>query len=208
MEQNSPLRAALNVPNLLTALRLLLSILLFLFIGIAQAETVPPSQQSIYYWLALVLFVIAASTDWVDGYWARRYGQVTVVGRIFDPFADKVIICGTFIFLVGSPHSQVAPWMAVVVMGRELLVTALRGFFEQQGTDFSAKRAGKLKMVLQCIAAIGSLYLLAICGDHPPAANLANTVRVILWAMILLTLYSGGEYIVAAGRLMRKMTQQ
>ena len=205
MEQNTSLRAALNIPNLLTALRLLLSILLFLCIGVAQAQTNQPSQQSLYYWIALVLFAIAACTDWIDGYWARKYGQVTVVGRIFDPFADKVIICGTFIFLVGSPHSQVAAWMAVVVMGRELLVTALRGFFEQQGIDFSAKWAGKLKMVLQCIAALASLYLLATCGDETSAANLTNTVRWILWATILLTIYSGGEYVIAAGRLMRKL---
>ncbi|MEC7696407.1 MAG: CDP-alcohol phosphatidyltransferase family protein, partial [Planctomycetota bacterium] len=123
MHQNATLRSALNIPNLLTAIRVLLSILLFLFIGIAQTETTETSQQTTCYWIALILFAIAAGTDWVDGYWARKYGQVTVVGRIFDPFADKVIICGTFIFLVGSPHSQVAPWMAVVIMGRELLVT-------------------------------------------------------------------------------------
>ena len=208
MHQNATLRSALNIPNLLTAIRVLLSILLFLFIGIAQNETTETSQQTTCYWAALILFAIAAGTDWIDGYWARKYGQVTVVGRIFDPFADKVIICGTFIFLVGSPHSQVAPWMAVVIMGRELLVTALRGFFEQQGTDFSAKMAGKLKMVLQCIAALSSLYLLATYGDQPPAAGLATAVRGILWATILLTLYSGGEYVLAAGRLMRKMAQQ
>ena len=208
MNQNVSLKAALNVPNLLTAIRLFLSILLFLFIGIAQSESIDAAQQSTYYWIALVLFAIAAGTDWVDGYWARKYGQVTVVGRIFDPFADKVIICGTFIFLVGSPHSQVAPWMAVVVTGRELLVTALRGFFEQQGTDFSAKMAGKLKMVLQCIAALASLYLLATTGEEPPTASLANTVWGILWATILLTLYSGGEYVVGAWRLMRKMARE
>ena len=208
MNQNVSLKAALNVPNLLTAIRLFLSILLFLFIGIAQSESIDAAQQSTYYWIALVLFAIAAGTDWVDGYWARKYGQVTVVGRIFDPFADKVIICGTFIFLVGSPHSQVAPWMAVVVTGRELLVTALRGFFEQQGTDFSAKMAGKLKMVLQCIAALASLYLLATTGEEPPVASLAYTVRGILWATILLTLYSGGEYVVGAWRLMRKMARE
>lgn len=208
MNQNVSLKAALNVPNLLTAIRLFLSILLFLFIGIAQSESIDAAQQSTYYWIALVLFAIAAGTDWVDGYWARKYGQVTVVGRIFDPFADKVIICGTFIFLVGSPHSQVAPWMAVVVTGRELLVTALRGFFEQQGTDFSAKMAGKLKMVLQCIAALASLYLLATTGEASPVASLAYTVWGILWATILLTLYSGGEYVVGAWRLMRKMARE
>lgn len=208
MNQDMSLKSAVNVPNLLTALRLLLSLLLFLIIGIAQSETIGTEQQSTLYWIALVLFAVAAGTDWVDGYWARRFGQVTVVGRIFDPFADKVIICGTFIFLVGSPHSQVAPWMAVVVTGRELLVTALRGFFEQHGTDFSAKMAGKLKMVLQCGAVLTSLYLLAISGDQRPAEGLANTVWAILWAMILLTLYSGGEYVIAAWRLMRKMARE
>ena len=152
----------------------------------------------------LVLFAVAASTDWVDGFWARRYGQVTVVGRIFDPFVDKVIICGTFIFLVGSPHSEVTAWMAVIITGRELLVTALRGFFEQQGTDFSAKMAGKLKMVLQCGAVLASLYLLATCDGKEPTAAVATAVKIILWATIVLTLYSGAEYVLVAWRIMRK----
>ena len=69
-----------------------ISLLLFLIIGIAQSETIGTEQQSTLYWIALVLFAVAVGTDWVDGYWARRYEQVTVVGRIFDPFADKVII--------------------------------------------------------------------------------------------------------------------
>ena len=94
--------------------------------------------------------------------------------------------------------------MAVVVTGRELLVTALRGFFEQQGTDFSAKMAGKLKMVLQCASVLASLYLLASTGGEPPGSGLARTVQIIVWATILLTLYSGGEYVLAAWRLMRK----
>jgi phosphatidylglycerophosphate synthase len=89
-----------------------------------------------YYLLALLTFAIAAGTDWVDGFWARRYGQITQLGRILDPFADKIVICGTFIFLAAvpaaisgagrQPASEIAPWMAVVVVGRELLVTALR----------------------------------------------------------------------------------
>ena len=127
-----------------------------------------------------------------------------MVGRIFDPFVDKVIICGAFIFLVGSDHSGIAPWMAVVVTARELLVTALRSFFEQHGTDFSAKMAGKLKMVLQCVAVLASLYLLATIGDEPPTVGLARTVQIILWATILLTLYSGAEYVLAAWRLAKK----
>ncbi len=63
----------------------------------------------------------------MDGYWARKYGQVTKLGRIFDPFVDKIIICGTFIALVEVPESGVASWMATIVVGRELLVTSLRG---------------------------------------------------------------------------------
>ncbi|MEK6246813.1 MAG: CDP-diacylglycerol--glycerol-3-phosphate 3-phosphatidyltransferase, partial [Planctomycetales bacterium] len=155
------------------------------------------------YWISLFVFVIAAGTDWLDGFWARRYGQVTVLGRIFDPFVDKVIICGAFIFLVASDGSKVSAWMAVVVTGREMLVTALRGFFEQQGTDFSAKIAGKLKMVLQCVAVVASLYLLTHTSTLPPPW-LDNTVLISLWAAIILTVYSGGEYIVVAMRLMRR----
>jgi len=180
-----------------------LSIVLFVVIGIAQMDSTAAQTESQLYWAALIIFVVAASTDWIDGFWARRYGQVTVLGRIFDPFVDKVIICGTFIFLVASPGSQIAAWMAVVVTGREMLVTVLRSFFEQQGTDFSAKMAGKLKMVLQCLAVVASLYLLTFT-EHKPPTWLTPTVLTILWATILLTLYSGGEYLVVAARMMRK----
>ena len=113
------------------------------------------------------MFVVAAGTDWVDGFWARRYGQVTTLGRILDPFVDKIIICGTFIFLVAESAIRASPaWMAVIVVGRELLVTALRSFLEEQGADFSAKLSGKLKMVLQCLAA--TLSLLALSQAERP----------------------------------------
>ena len=80
----------LNVPNQLTSARLVLAVILFVFLARG------------YYTTSLILFIIAASTDWIDGYWARKYGQVTVLGRILDPFADKMIICGTFIFLAAA----------------------------------------------------------------------------------------------------------
>ncbi len=102
-----------NVPNQLTTARLILSCVVFVLIPFH------------YYWSAIVVFVVAASTDWVDGYWARRYGQVTKLGRVFDPFVDKFIICGAFILLVAEPGSGVHAWMAVVVVGREMLVTSL-----------------------------------------------------------------------------------
>jgi CDP-diacylglycerol--glycerol-3-phosphate 3-phosphatidyltransferase len=84
----------LNVPNQLTIARLVLSIICFVFLAID------------WYLTGLVLFVIAASTDWVDGYWARKYGQITQLGRVMDPFADKIIICGAFIFLAAVRRQQ------------------------------------------------------------------------------------------------------
>ena len=131
-----------NIPNQVTLLRLILSIMMFCLLPFGL------------YWASFVLFVLAAGTDWLDGWSARRYGQVTVVGRILDPFADKIIVCGTFIFLVAEPMLTaqwygLQPWMAVVIVGREMLVTVLRSFIEQKGGDFSARMAGKLKMVFQ-----------------------------------------------------------
>src|SRR4051794_37568673 len=135
----------------------------------------------------MIVFVVAASTDWIDGWWARKYGQVTKLGRIFDPFVDKIIICGTFIFLAAEwPASGIAPWMAVVVMGREMLVTAIRGFIEQQGGDFSAQLMGKLKMVFQCVAVVASLlalrhYQQAGSLTIPLAAWLYWTLHSSVW---------------------------
>ena len=84
------------------------------------------------------------STDWLDGYWARKYGQVTTLGRILDPFVDKIIICGTFIFLAAVPGSRrVAAWMAVVVVGRELLVTALRSFLGRRRGRLLGQHVGQ-----------------------------------------------------------------
>src|SRR5688572_1262962 len=84
-----PGRDVFNVPNQLTIGRLVLSIALFVLIELAVRLAAPG-----YYLAAMVVFIIAASTDWLDGYWARKYGQVTMLGRILDPFVDKVIICG------------------------------------------------------------------------------------------------------------------
>lgn len=183
-----------NVPNALTLARFILSIVIFVLM---------PFQ---YYLSALVVFIIAASTDWIDGWWARKYGQVTKVGRVFDPFVDKIIICGTFIFLAAESHNRsgIDAWMAVVVMGRELLVTVIRSMVEQSGGDFSAGMAGKLKMVVQCVAAGASLFTLHYLDmhgrDHPLPEWLHWTLVVSVWSAILLTIYSGVEYVVAAAK--------
>ncbi len=195
----SPSTVIVNVPNTLTGIRFLLAILTFVLLPLDLV------------WAALVVFLIAVSTDWIDGYWARKYNQVTQFGRIFDPFVDKIIICGTFVFLVAMAGSGIAAWVAVVVMGREMLVTVIRSFVEQHGGDFSANWPGKWKMVLQCASVVLSMIVMGI----EPArgyttwygiAGLESTVlvylfNVVLWGMIALTLASGGIYVRDALRM-------
>ncbi|MDA1049867.1 MAG: CDP-diacylglycerol--glycerol-3-phosphate 3-phosphatidyltransferase [Planctomycetota bacterium] len=188
--EQQPANDLFNVPNQLTAARFILAIVVFVLI---------PWQ---FYLAALIVFAIAASTDWIDGYYARKYGQVTKIGRMFDPFVDKIIICGTFIFLAAEKDSRIDAWMAVVVVGRELLVTALRSSIEQSGGDFSASFAGKLKMVFQCAAVVASLLTLWLGGDGP--SWLPPAVTVLAWVAILSTVQSGLDYIIAAARHFRQ----
>jgi CDP-diacylglycerol--glycerol-3-phosphate 3-phosphatidyltransferase len=209
----APFSTIWNVPNQITVARLVLSVLCFVCLVFDS------------YLPALVLFVIAAGTDWVDGYWARRYGQITQLGRIMDPFADKVVICGTFVLLAAVPPvfnvvgldasaSEIWGWMAVVVIARELLVTALRSFFEEHGTDFSAQWAGKWKMVLQCAAAAVSLWRLwyyqfdttALRWDIAPSAWSTWLLRLTVWAAVAITIYSGWTYVQSAIRLVKQPT--
>lgn len=196
-----------NVPNYVTASRLVLAIVVFALIGWAQSRALASGSDEPVRWIygvATVVFIVAAATDWVDGYWARKYGQVTQVGRIFDPFVDKVIVCGTFIFLVASPGSEVTGWMTVLIVSRELLVTALRGQVEEKGMDFSAKWAGKIKMVLQCVAAGTSLGVLSLFPAQGAPAELRVALVVLLWASVAITVYSGVGYVVAAAKMLQR----
>ncbi len=202
-------RTIVNFPNQVTTVRLGLSVALFVLLHFH------------WYWASFWLFIIAAGTDWLDGFWARRYGQITILGRMLDPFVDKVIIVGTYIFLAADPNSGLVAWMAVLVLGRELLVTALRSFLEQQGADFSAAISGKLKFILQCSAVGTSLYWLSYQPGHAPlkpnaaAAAMASaadgpvwiqwTVVISVWSMIVITIYSGYAYVLAALKLIRRM---
>ena len=178
-----------NVPNSLSAIRLILSIVVCLQI------------EWNYYFAAMVCFLIAVSTDWMDGYWARKFNQVTKLGRILDPFVDKVIICGAMIALVGEPESGLQAWVATLVVSRELLVTSLRGLIEGKGGDFSAKQMGKWKMVAQCAAVVAILLSLQ---QTSPAAWLLYARIWLIWLAVIMTILSGLEYIVAAIRVSSK----
>lgn len=186
-----------NLPNQITVSRILLSIALFVALHFQM------------YFAALILFLVAASTDWIDGYVARKTGQVTQLGRILDPFADKIVICGTFIFLAAVQDPIIKAWMAVVVVGRELLVTALRGYLEQHGGDFSATMSGKLKMVFQCAAAVAGIFVAMVStSEDTMPAWLPLTAWLLVWVAVLSTIYSGMIYISAALKLVRDLKEQ
>lgn len=190
---NRPKERSLNVPNAITVSRLLLSLVLFALI----------QWGGLWFWAA-GLFVFAVATDVLDGYIARRYKLITQVGRILDPFVDKFITSGTFLFLLPLPESGVTPWMVVIVLGREMLVTSLRGFLETQGADFSASASGKLKMFLQCVAATASLLSLdPRCSAWTVSGISFLQLRdALLWSMVLVTVWSGVVYVRRAIQLL------
>jgi CDP-diacylglycerol---glycerol-3-phosphate 3-phosphatidyltransferase len=172
-----------NVPNGLSLVRLILAIAVGVLIELHL------------YLPALICFVIAASTDFIDGWWARRYKQITKLGRILDPFVDKTIIGAAMIALVGVPRSGIAAWIVTLVISRELLVTSLRGLIEGSGGDFSAKQLGKWKMVAQCASVITSLLNLL---QPEPVQWLQWALILSLISAVILTLLSGWEYVVVA----------
>ncbi len=188
-------RRSLNLPNLITLSRLLLSFVLF---GMMSHGG---------WWLSsAAVFAFAAATDAVDGYIARKYGLVTTLGRILDPFVDKIIVCGAFVFLLERPvESGVNGWMVIAVIGREMFVTGLRSFLEQAGRDFSAVWSGKIKMALQCIAVTVSL-----ASQSPLFSESHNFLMlrdVLLWSAVVVTIYSGLLYAWRGFQMLRPATK-
>jgi len=176
-----------NLPNQLTGLRFLLSFVLFYLI----------SQEL---WLAsLLVFIFAAFTDWLDGHLARTQNMQSSLGRNLDPLVDKVLICGTFIFLIpiGTTEGWLPPWMVTVVVARELLITGLRNFIEQKGVSFGADFLGKAKMILQCAALISIfINLMNLEWINPTFGFYARAA--LIYGMLAATLFSGLQYLTKA----------
>lgn len=176
-----------TIPNLLSLGRLVLAAVVFGLIAYGL------------YLAAVVVFVLAAISDAVDGYLARVLNQATALGRQLDPLIDKVVVAGCFIYLLTVPGSGLAPWMVTVIIARELIVQALRSQIEGQGRAFGAKMAGKLKTTTQFLAIVAILLILGLDLGGPWL-----WVRdALLWGAVLLTLYSGGVYLVAAWPILR-----
>ena len=192
---SAPRESLFNVPNFLSVARVPLAIVLFVCIVHSA-------------WFAgLIAFLVAAATDWLDGWWARRYGPLTLVGRNLDPLADKVLVCGAFIYLIPVGSAGIEPWMVTVVVCRELVVTGIRGMVEATGKKFGADWFGKLKMGLQCAAIIGALWIQWWRGSEFNSGLLEilePTQSVVLYAMLMATIGSGIQYLVKAGKLMRE----
>lgn len=189
---------ALNLPTQITLARLGLAII---FVGLLSTY----DQRNPEYWkldLAMGLFIVAAATDFLDGFLARKRGEVTPLGRVLDPFVDKVLVCGAFIFLAGKEFvgtdgenvTGVESWMVAVIVGRELLVTGIRSFSESIGHAFGASIVGKIKMWAQCIAVPLILLLLAHSTTWA-SANWADNVRLIaVWGAVIITVASCLHY--------------
>ena len=176
-----------NLPNQLTGMRFLLSFVLFYLI----------SQEL---WLAsLLIFIFAAFTDWLDGHLARTQNMQSSLGRNLDPLVDKVLICGTFIFLIpiGTTEGWLPPWMVTVVVARELLITGLRNFIEKKGVSFGADFLGKAKMILQCAALISIfINLMNLEWINPTFGFYARAA--LIYGMLAATLFSGLQYLIKA----------
>ena len=183
-----------NVPNALSFARLPLAVLLFVLI--VHRAWGP----------ALAVFAVATATDWLDGWWARRYGPLSLIGRNLDPMTDKVLVCGAFVYLIPVREAGIDPWMVTLVVCRELIVTTVRGIVEATGRTFGADWFGKLKMVLQCAVLIGVFLILWLRG-WPEADGVRAVLEPIqltlLWAMLAATVGSGLQYLVKAVRLLR-----
>lgn len=182
-----------NLPNLITTSRLILSLVLFIIIYLEG-----------WWKTSAALFIIAAATDFLDGYFARKYNQVTTLGRILDPFVDKIIICGAFIFLLErGAASGINAWFVLIIIGREMFITSLRGFLEQHGRDFSASWSGKIKMGVQCVAVV--LCLLSLSPEAPFDTSGFMLLRDIsVWSAALITFYSGVDYVMRAAQMLRE----
>jgi CDP-diacylglycerol--glycerol-3-phosphate 3-phosphatidyltransferase len=177
-----------NVPNTITVARLVLSVVVFALIGLE------------WYFSALVVFGVAAITDALDGYLARKLNQETPLGRQLDPLVDKVIVAGAYIYLLTVPGTGVQSWMVTTVVIRELLIQGLRSHLEGQGQAFGARTAGKIKTTAQCLsisAILGGLWL------QPAPAWLVGR-DVLTWLAVGLTLYSGLGYLYAAMPSLRR----
>ena len=186
----------MNLPNSITLSRILSIPLLIWILSSSRFSSVNGEKEL----LASALFIIAAITDGIDGYLARRRDQITTMGILLDPLADKLLIAAAFVVLVQLNPSLVPAWVAIVVIGREFLVSGLRSIASSEGFTIEASGLGKLKMVVQIVAVV------AVILDHrwkelPIYSHYFFPIHWIaylaIWFMVCVSLLSAIDYFVA-----------
>ena len=172
-----------SLPNILTVSRILA------IPAICAAFYLPGAWSA---WVPLVLFAAAGITDWFDGYLARKWGQMSDLGRFLDPVADKLLVAAVILMLIAFERiDRITCLAAVVIMCREVTVTGLREFLAELRVKVPVSRLAKWKTTVQLIA-LGIL----IVGDHGPEILHVRLVGEIgLWVAAVLTLYTGWDYL-------------
>jgi CDP-diacylglycerol--glycerol-3-phosphate 3-phosphatidyltransferase len=183
----------LNLPNSITLSRIGC---IPIFIWVLSTGIFRPTTQVL---LAAGIFSLASITDGLDGYLARKHGQISSVGMLLDPMADKLLIASGLILLVRFTPNLMPPWIAVLVLGREFLITGLRSVAASQGFTIQARELGKLKMVVQIVAIVATIFAHRwyewnwfgfIVGVNLIA-------RWAIWFMLVVTVLSAVDYFLA-----------
>lgn len=194
----------MNLPNQLTVARLILS---FVFVAFLSLEDLSWSKTA-----ALVSFVIAAITDFLDGYLARKHNLVTNFGKLMDPLADKILMCAGFVLL--TRLELIPAWIVVAILSREFMVTGLRLLASAEGVVLAAENLGKYKTIIQIVTVIYFLLFLAakesLLGFLQPMFNAFylgpdHLGVVLIWASLILTIWSGFSYLWKNRRLLGDM---
>ena len=174
------MRRLVTVPNLLTAYRFAVVPFLLLCFqpGASQGASL----------LAFALFLSAALTDLADGYYARKHKIETVLGKLMDPLADKVLVSSALIMLI--PMDRIPAWVSFLIIARELCITGLRGVAASSGIVVAASRLGKFKSIAQYTALCILIFPLGVL----PVPFLHETGLTILYLSLVLPLWSGFEY--------------
>jgi len=178
-----------NIPNILTLMRIAAIPLMVLLLMTGERES--------SFWAA-ALFSAASFTDWLDGYLARKMGIVTVFGKFLDPIADKLIVMAALIMII--PLGRVPAWIVLIILGREIIITGLRGIASSEGIVIEASDLGKFKTIFQIVAIIALLlhydYHWFFSAGHPLLlANMHNVGMFYLWIAFVITVWSGVDYL-------------
>lgn len=208
-----------QVPNALTVTRLLLAGAFFLVLNQYRYGGPGHDPQTLILAVSAMLFVLGVVTDALDGHLARRWKVESTFGRIMDPFCDKVLVIGAFIYLAGPRFvipqrayedvffnmvSGVYPWMVALMLARELLVTGIRGELEGTGVKFPAILSGKLKMILQSVVVPAVLLIVWADPMVEGRAWLGWLRDGLVYATVLATVVSGLPYVSSAIAVLRK----